>query len=169
MHRRTVIHSLVALAALPLLPACSRAAPGTGALATGAAAGAAGVSMLDHPDAYWRDKVSAAAYAVLFNEDTEPPGSSPLDDEKREGTFICAACHLPLFDSTEKFDSGKADEQPALLAVGCRRVTQCALKKRTKNVTNTASGDTGTNCCQTGTDHLCCILIHDKLPWKIRC
>jgi len=111
MHRRTLIHSLVALAALPLLPACSRAAPGTAALGTGAATGAAsaaaaGVTMLDHPDAYWRDKVSAAAYAVLFNEDTEPPGSSPLDDEKREGTFICAACQLPLFNSADKFDSG---------------------------------------------------------------
>jgi len=101
MHRRTLIQSLVALAALPLLPACSRAATGTAAAATGAA-----VTMLDRPDAFWRDKVSPAAFAVLFNEDTEPAGSSPLDREKREGTFICAACHLPLFNSADKFDSG---------------------------------------------------------------
>ncbi|WP_333857642.1 peptide-methionine (R)-S-oxide reductase MsrB, partial [Denitromonas sp.] len=34
------------------------------------------------------------------------PGSSPLNDEKRDGTYICAACFLPLFDSATKYDSG---------------------------------------------------------------
>jgi peptide-methionine (R)-S-oxide reductase len=43
---------------------------------------------------------------VLFEEATERPGSSPLNHEKREGTFICAACYLPLFESKAKFESG---------------------------------------------------------------
>jgi peptide-methionine (R)-S-oxide reductase len=45
-------------------------------------------------------------YAVLFEEATERPFSHPLDDEKRAGTFLCAACALPLFTSDAKFDSG---------------------------------------------------------------
>jgi peptide-methionine (R)-S-oxide reductase len=43
---------------------------------------------------------------VLFEEATEPPGSSPFNAEKRAGTFVCAACNLPLFDSTSKYESG---------------------------------------------------------------
>jgi len=42
----------------------------------------------------------------LFEEDTERPGSSPLNQEKRDGTFVCAACNLPLFDSSKKYESG---------------------------------------------------------------
>ena len=37
---------------------------------------------------------------------TERPYTSPLDKEKREGTFACAGCDLPLFSSKTKFDSG---------------------------------------------------------------
>src|SRR5687768_6452254 len=54
----------------------------------------------------WRKLLSPAQYAVLFEHETEPPGSSPLNAEHREGTFICAACFLPLFDSSRKFESG---------------------------------------------------------------
>jgi peptide-methionine (R)-S-oxide reductase len=43
---------------------------------------------------------------VLFKENTEPPGSSPLNKEKRDGTYICAACYLPLFSSEAKYESG---------------------------------------------------------------
>ena len=46
------------------------------------------------------------SYAVLFEEDTEAPGSSPLNHEKRAGVFVCRACRLPLFSSEMKFDSG---------------------------------------------------------------
>lgn len=100
MNRRTILQGLAAMAALPLLPACSRAA------APPPPAGTKAVVALDHPEAFWRDKVSPAAYEVLFEEDTERAFSSPLDKEKRDGTFVCAACHLPLFDSAHKFDSG---------------------------------------------------------------
>jgi peptide-methionine (R)-S-oxide reductase len=43
---------------------------------------------------------------VLFEEATERAGSSALNAEKRPGTFVCAACHLPLFESSGKYDSG---------------------------------------------------------------
>lgn len=54
----------------------------------------------------WRALLTPAQYAVLFEEDTERPGSSPLNAEKREGQFLCAACKLPLFDSKTKYESG---------------------------------------------------------------
>ncbi len=54
----------------------------------------------------WKSLLSPAAYGVLFHEDTERPFSSPLNSEHRAGTFICAACFQPLFDSKTKFDSG---------------------------------------------------------------
>lgn len=54
----------------------------------------------------WRALLPAERYAVLFEEGTEPPRSSALDREKRSGTFVCAACFLPLFSSKQKFDSG---------------------------------------------------------------
>jgi peptide-methionine (R)-S-oxide reductase len=54
----------------------------------------------------WRQLVSPQQYAVLFEEGTERAFSHPLNDEKRAGTFVCAACHLPLFDAGDKFDSG---------------------------------------------------------------
>lgn len=54
----------------------------------------------------WRKLLPAEAYQVLFEEATERAGSSPLNGEKRAGTFICAACNQPLFDSAHKYDSG---------------------------------------------------------------
>jgi len=56
--------------------------------------------------AEWKTLVPASSYGVLFEEGTEPPGSSPLNHEKRAGTFVCIACNLPLFDSATKYDSG---------------------------------------------------------------
>ncbi len=58
------------------------------------------------PKAEWRKSLSPQAYSVLFEADTERPFSSPLNDEKRAGLFVCAACSLPLFTSEMKFDSG---------------------------------------------------------------
>ena len=120
MIRRTLLQGLAALAALPLLSACSRAVgpapmetgaapaspPSDGITSTAGAVIAGSVTPLGHPAAYWRDKVSPAAFTVLFQDGTERAFSSPLDKEKRAGTFVCAACQLPLFDSADKFDSG---------------------------------------------------------------
>ena len=61
---------------------------------------------LKKTQAQWRELVSPSAYAVLFDDGTERAGSSPLDAEKRPGTFVCAACNLPLFDAAHKYDSG---------------------------------------------------------------
>ncbi len=54
----------------------------------------------------WRKLLSSDAYRILFEEGTEAPGSSPLNHEKATGTFVCAACLQPLFDSAHKYDSG---------------------------------------------------------------
>ena len=43
---------------------------------------------------------------MLRREGTERPFSSPLNGEKRAGTFLCAGCALPLFSSKAKFESG---------------------------------------------------------------
>ncbi len=59
-----------------------------------------------HTDAEWRKLLKPDQYAVLRKSATERPFSSPLDHEKRAGTFACAGCDLPLFSSKTKFDSG---------------------------------------------------------------
>ena len=56
--------------------------------------------------AEWRMRLNAVQFNVLRQEGTEPPGSSPLDDEKRPGVFTCAGCDLPLFTSVMKYESG---------------------------------------------------------------
>ena len=43
---------------------------------------------------------------ILLREGTEPPGSSPLNNEKREGDYLCAACETKLFESKSKYNSG---------------------------------------------------------------
>jgi peptide-methionine (R)-S-oxide reductase len=56
--------------------------------------------------AQWRERLSPMAFSVLREEGTERPGSSPLNAEKRKGTFVCAGCELPLFKSEHKYESG---------------------------------------------------------------
>ena len=58
------------------------------------------------PTGEWRALLSPAAFAVLFQEWTEPPHSSPLTPEHRPGTYVCAACFIPLFHAAMKYDSG---------------------------------------------------------------
>ncbi|HUK05378.1 MAG TPA: peptide-methionine (R)-S-oxide reductase MsrB [Burkholderiales bacterium] len=54
----------------------------------------------------WKKRLQGLAYSVLREEDTERPGTSPLNHEKRAGVFVCAGCGLPLFTSEMKYESG---------------------------------------------------------------
>src|ERR1700742_59809 len=67
--------------------------------------GAAGAAVT-HSDSEWRKLLTADQYAVLREDGTERPFTSPLLHEERVGTFACAGCELPLFSSKTKFDSG---------------------------------------------------------------
>ena len=59
-----------------------------------------------HPDEEWRSVLSPQQYAVLRKHGTERAGSSPLNQEKRQGVFVCAGCGQKLFASGAKFESG---------------------------------------------------------------
>ena len=58
-----------------------------------------------HTEEEWRKLLAPERFRILRKEGTEPPFSSPLNAEKRAGTFACAGCSLPLFSSKTKFDS----------------------------------------------------------------
>ncbi len=57
-------------------------------------------------DAGWRERLTTEQYQVLRREATERAGSSPLNGEKRPGTFLCAGCGQPLFRTETKYESG---------------------------------------------------------------
>tara|TARA_B100000686_G_C16679367_1_gene911039 strand:- start:595 stop:1089 length:495 start_codon:yes stop_codon:yes gene_type:complete len=83
-------------------------------MTTAAFALTGGRAMADHGDIkeinldddVWRTRLTAEEFRVLRDEGTEPSGSSPLNNEKRTGVFVCAACELPLFKSETKYESG---------------------------------------------------------------
>ena len=102
MNRRQFLHNALAIAAAP---------PAYRALARAGATIMPNdvdqtVQPLAKSKAEWRRLLPGPAYEVLFEEHTERSGTSPLNAEKREGTFVCAACSLPLFASSAKFESG---------------------------------------------------------------
>jgi peptide-methionine (R)-S-oxide reductase len=57
-------------------------------------------------DDEWRRELTPEQFYVLRKHGTEPPGSSALNAEKREGRFTCAGCGQPLFTAGTKFESG---------------------------------------------------------------
>lgn len=59
-----------------------------------------------HSEAEWREKLTPAQFNVLRKHATERPGTSPLNQEKRPGTFTCAGCGKALFAADTKFESG---------------------------------------------------------------
>ena len=92
----------VAIGLLPVAPRLSAADRATGA----AVADGAAIDWAELGEAEWRRRLTPEAFRVLRKEGTERPFTSPLDDEKRAGTFVCAGCALPLFRSETKYDSG---------------------------------------------------------------
>jgi len=92
MKRRNFLQSMMGLALILLFPF--------------AAKGTALVQKLNKSKTEWRALLPRERYEILFEEATERAGSSALNREKRAGTFICAACSLPLFSSAQKYDSG---------------------------------------------------------------
>jgi len=94
MSRRTFLSTLSALAVAP------KAAPAAPAQLPNE------IGRLELSDAEWRERLTPDQYAVLRREGTEAPFSSPLNAEKRGGTYHCAGCDLALFTSDMKFDSG---------------------------------------------------------------
>ena len=62
--------------------------------------------MAQKTDPEWREALTPQQYKVLREHGTEPPGTSPLNSEKRDGTFKCAGCGRPLFSADTKFESG---------------------------------------------------------------
>ena len=99
MHRRALLTAGVALAALGVTRTAGKAEQ---------------MAMTDSTTIDWnkisdaerRKRLTPEQYAVLRKHGTERPGSSPLNREKRKGTFACAGCDLPLFSSDTKFESG---------------------------------------------------------------
>jgi peptide-methionine (R)-S-oxide reductase len=61
---------------------------------------------VERPEAEWRQALNPQAFQVLRKHGTERAGTSPLNHEKRAGTFACAGCGKPLFESRTKFESG---------------------------------------------------------------
>lgn len=90
MKRRQFILALTGLPLMTLLPSQLLAA----------------VEKLIISNEEWRKRLSPAQYHILREEGTEPPWSSPLLKEHRQGTFVCIACNHPLFSSATKYDSG---------------------------------------------------------------
>jgi len=91
--------------------------------ADGVTNGAQGHFEVEHTDEQWKSLLTREQYEVLRHEGTERAFSSPLDFEKRSGTYACAGCELPLFSSRTKFDSGTGWPsfwKPLANAVGTR-------------------------------------------------
>jgi peptide-methionine (R)-S-oxide reductase len=94
LHRRAVLTAGLSLLAFAAAP--SRANQMT----------TAAIDFKTLSDAEWKTRLSPAAYEVMRREGTERAFTSPLNKEKRKGTFACAGCDLPLFSSDTKFESG---------------------------------------------------------------
>jgi len=93
-HRRSFLAGAVIAATAPVLASC------------GATPAEAKKSFrVTKTDAQWRSQLSRAEYRILREAGTERAFSSPLDKEKRDGTFVCAGCNNRLYSSAHKYDS----------------------------------------------------------------
>jgi len=63
-------------------------------------------SPIKRSDEEWKKELPAETFTVMRKHGTERAGTSPLNQEHRQGMYSCAACGLALFESSTKFDSG---------------------------------------------------------------
>ena len=61
---------------------------------------------VSHSEDEWKKRLTDEQFHVLREHGTERAGTSPLNQEKRKGTFVCAGCDTPLFTADTKFESG---------------------------------------------------------------
>jgi peptide-methionine (R)-S-oxide reductase len=96
------------LAALPvsLVAGCSRGSPTSAQLSSGEPQDFTDSTWRALSEADWKLRLSEQEFEVLRLEATERAFTSPLNEEKRKGVFVCAGCALPLFRSEKKYDSG---------------------------------------------------------------
>jgi peptide-methionine (R)-S-oxide reductase len=99
MRRRTLLHGLFNASVLSLLPRLSEAQTLEHQIASSFPA-------LKTRALPWDRLLEPERFQILFLQETEFAGSSSLNDEHRTGTYVCAACNLPLFRSRHKYDSG---------------------------------------------------------------
>lgn len=71
-----------------------------------ASARAAGKFEVAYSDAEWKRRLTPRQYYILREQGTERPFTSALLKEKRAGLYTCAGCALPVYRSSDKFDSG---------------------------------------------------------------
>ena len=103
LNRRSILLGGTALAGVAALPWITTF---LGNAIAGEGEPVPGTFEVTHTDDEWKKILGDDAFYIMRRQGTEPPGSSPLLNEHRVGTFACAGCDLPLFDSKTKFDSG---------------------------------------------------------------
>ena len=106
LNRRTLLLGGTAIAAVAALPFASRLTVFVGNAVAGEGEPVPGTFEVTHTDDEWRKILGDDAFNIMRRQGTEYPGTSPLLNEHRVGTFVCAGCDLALYDSSTKFDSG---------------------------------------------------------------
>ncbi|HSR40926.1 MAG TPA: peptide-methionine (R)-S-oxide reductase MsrB [Longimicrobiales bacterium] len=110
MDRRIFVRALAGLPLVgALVPGSGRAESPETVKGDGAVPGGGGpqeFEPLEKSPEEWKRILTEEEFYVLRREGTERPRSSPLNREKRAGTYVCAGCFLPLFSSETKYESG---------------------------------------------------------------
>jgi peptide-methionine (R)-S-oxide reductase len=100
---------------------------------------------VSHSPAEWKKLLGPQRYPVLREAATEPPFTSPLLKEHRRGTFVCAGCARPLFNSNTKFESGTGWPSfwQALPGATLKRADHSLLMERTEILCSRCGGHLG--------------------------
>ena len=93
VNRRNIMKWFAIGASMPAIAAC------------GTPASAQQRYRVNYSETEWRRRLTAEEFRILREEGTERSFTSPLNDEKRDGTFVCAGCGNALYSSSTKYDS----------------------------------------------------------------